>query len=190
MGEEMTKAYSVDENGAPDGFEIPNLFSPQVAPDGTTRILVSAARDMIEAAHKALVGVLDGPLGVRYVQLIDRRNEKDLRENPRGFVALDKTASDVEQAIEKSRKLLYDDARSQLWIKGLMGDQIVLDELGMLYAYPDDPSFRNALSSIGINEGAATTLADRDFVKVEFEAGCDQVEDDLILLLRMVEAPE
>jgi len=190
MGEKMTKAYSVDEKGIPDGFEIPNLFSPQVAPDGTTRLLVSASRETIEAAHKALIGVLDGPLGVRYVQLIDRPNDRDLRDSPRGFVALDKSVGDVEQAIEKSRLLLYDDARCQLWVKGLMGDQIVLDELGMLYAYPDDPSFRSALTSIGINEGTATTLADRDFVKVEFEATCDRVEEELIVLLQMVEAPE
>ena len=186
----MTKAYSVDENGAPDGFKVPNLFSPQVAPDGTTRLLISASRDNIEAAHKSLLGVLDGPLGVRYVQLIDRSNEIDRRENPRGFVALDKGVDEVKKAIEMSRKLLYDDARCQFWVKGLMGDQIILDEFGMLYAYPDDPSFRNALSSIGINEGAASTLADRDFVKVEFDAECDRVETQLISLLRMVETPE
>ena len=186
----MAKAYSVDENGVPDGFEAPNLYSPQVAPDGTTRLLISASRDKIEAAHKSLLGVLDGPLGVRYLQLIDRRNEIDRREKPRGFVALDKGKEEVRNAIEVCRRLLYDDARSQFWIKGLMGDQIVLDELGMLYAYPDDPSFRNALSSIGINEGAAATMADRDFVKVEFEADCDNEETQLISLLRMVETPE
>jgi hypothetical protein len=33
-------------------------------------------------------------------------------------------------------------------------------------------------------------MADRDFVKVEFEADCDNEETQLISLLRMVETPE
>jgi len=183
----MTKAYSVDESGVPDGFSIPNLYSPQVAPDGTTRLLVSASRDVIEDVHKALIGVLSAPLGVRYVQLIDRQNERDQREEPRGFVALNKSPDDVYSSLISARRLLYDDARCQLWVRGLLGDQIVLDELGMLYAYPDDPGFRKALSDIGINEGTAETLADRDFVKVEFESECDGDEAQLIVSLQMVE---
>ena len=170
---EMPKSISVDAQGNPDGFTPPALFSPQVAPDGTTRLLVSAPDELIAQAHSALISVLEGPLGVRYLQLIDRRNEKDQREKPRSWVALDVAEDRLVEQLGKSHELAYLDGRAQLWVRGRLGDQVILDELGMLYAYPDDPAFRRALEAIGVNEGTGHTLADRDYLKVEFLAAAD-----------------
>ena len=42
------------------------------------------------------------------------------------------------EALTHLQELIYHDGRHQIWILGLQGEQIILDELGMIYLYPDD----------------------------------------------------
>jgi hypothetical protein len=62
-----------------------------------------------------------------------------------------------------------------------------MEEIGMLYLYPDDPSFRDLLESHGISEGEGETMATRDYVKVNFLTECDVEEIGLWQSLSMVE---
>ena len=58
---------------------------------------------------------------------------------------------------------------------------LIVDELGMIYAYPDDPAFQDALTACGVHEGKRETLADRDYIKVFFQATADREEVELLL---------
>ena len=82
-------------------------------------------------------------------------------------------------ALERYRRLAYHDGRHQLWIRGAAGEQVVLEEVGVIYVYPDDPSFRAVLDAAGVPEGEGETLAERDFIKVTFDAACDAEEDQM-----------
>ena len=75
------------------------------------------------------------------------------------------------------RALIWHDGRHQLWARGRFSEQVVLDELGVLYCYPDDPSFRDALE--GIPQRKDLTLDTRDYVKVNFVAAADAEEQSL-----------
>jgi hypothetical protein len=67
-----------------------------------------------------------------------------------------------------------------------MGEQVVLEEIGVIYAYPDDPSFRDALEALGVPEGEGPTLAERDYIKVSFNAAYDAEEEGIIQDLNLV----
>ena len=179
------KATSVTEAGEPDGFAPPLLYSPQVGPDGTTRLVVSAPGSDLPRIHRILVESLKAPLGVLWVQLVDRASGQRQEDDPRRWLTLEQLTEAVLSAMDRSPHLLYGDARGQLWIRGAMGEQLVLDELGMVYLYPDDPAFRVALESAGVEQSSAPTMADRDYVRVEFDAAADAEEQALLQDLSM-----
>jgi len=65
-------------------------------------------------------------------------------------------------------------------VRGADGDQIVLEELGSLYAYPDDLGFRDALLAMGLLDVAHQSMDERDFVKVGFLSDADAEEKKLM----------
>lgn len=178
------KAISVTQAGEPDGWSPPRTWRAEVAPDGQTRLVVSVPLEDLAATHLRLVRALQGPLGVLYVRLTDRAGEGQLPK-PVRRVAMEIPAARVEAALAERAALVWHDARHQLWIKGRHGEQVVLDELGVLYAYPDDPSFRDALA--GIPESPTQTMDARDYVRVAFLAEADEMERSLWAELNMVE---
>jgi hypothetical protein len=174
------KASSVTAEGQPDGFAPPLLFRPEAAPDGTTRLKISAAPGALPGLHRALVEVMGDRLGVLYVQLTDRRAGRHLAEKPRRFIGMELAAPRVLQTLGRCGRLLYGDGRGQLWVRGALGEQLILDEMGLMYAYPDDPLFRDVLEAHGVPERAGQTLDERDYVRVEFQAAADFEEDRLL----------
>ncbi len=174
------KASSVTAEGSPDGFLPPLLFRPEIAPDGATRLKVSAGPGDLARVHRALAAAMGDRLGVLYVQLTDRRAGRHLGEKPRRFLAVELPAARVLAAIDAAAELLYRDGRAQLWLRGPLGEQLVLDELGMIYTYPDDPVFRDVLAELGVPEGEGQTMDERDYVRVRFSAAADALERDLI----------
>lgn len=171
------KAQSVTREGEPDGFEPPTFFQPEVLQGGFTRLMVSVPPEHLERVHRALVGALEPPLKVAYQQLTDRRAGVQL-PRPRSLVAVELPRDRVLSALDRYRRLAYHDGRHQLWIRGSAGEQVVLEEVGVVFVYPDDPSFRVLLQEQGVAEGGGETLASRDYIKVTFDAACD-VEEDL-----------
>ena len=179
------KARSVTRQGAPDGFVPPTFYAPEVLQGGHTRLTVSAPAARIRAAHRALVAALQPPLKLLYVQLTDR--QKGQLPKPVQKVAVELPRDRVLQALDDYRRLIYHDGRHQLWIRGNSGEQIVLEEIGMLYVYPDDFQFRDVLEAQGIAEGAGETLATRDYIRVEFLAEADAEEAALLADLNLIE---
>jgi hypothetical protein len=169
------KAESVDVGGEPDGFAPEACWATEVIPGGYTRIAVSVPSDRLEKTHRAIVGHLDAPLRVLYVQLTDRLAGKQL-DPPRRFVSLDVAPTVLDAALEEYRALVYHDGRHQLWIQGRGEDKVILEETGVMYVYPDDPLFRDVLEVQGITEKKAQTMADRDYVRVNFLAEADALE--------------
>ncbi len=89
--------------------------------------------------------------------------------------------------LEFYRKLVYYDGRHQFWIRDVNGAQLILEEIGILYLYPDDLLFRDVLEAEGVEEGDGETMATRDYVKVTFLSDCDAEESGLWQSLGMVE---
>jgi len=170
------KAQSVTREGEPDGFVPHSFHQPQVLQGGFTRLLVSVPQAHLETVHRALIAALEPPLKVAYQQLTDRRAGIQLPK-PRSLVAVELPRDRVLAALERYRRLVYHDGRHQLWIRGAAGEQVVLEEVGVIYVYPDDPSFRSVLVAAGVAEGEGETLAERDYIKVTFDAACDTEED-------------
>lgn len=183
------KAASVTKDGADDDFVLRPGWSSEVTPSGDTRIAVSVPTDDLLRVHAALLGALSPPLGVLYRQKVDRRTPRPQSAPARDFVALDIPLGRVCEALADAAPLVYGDARCEVWIRGGMGEQVVLDEDGLLYCYPDDPAFRDALASSGIPAEDVETIADRDYVKHWFHAEADPLEDQLLRALRLVEVP-
>jgi hypothetical protein len=179
------KAYSVTEDGEADGFVNPLLYAQEIGPDGTTRLLVSCGPERLEELHRALIGGLQGPLGVLYVQLVDRVSGLDQNADPKRWLSLEQPVERVLSALADARLLLYRDARAQVWIRGATGEQLVLDELGLIYVYPDDPSFHAILKDRQVPQLAAPTLADRDYVRAAFCAEADSEEQGLLQALNL-----
>lgn len=169
------KASSVTIEGQPDGWAPPRSFRAQVTPDGTTRLVVNVPSDELAATHLALLDVLGGPLSLRYLKLTDRKVGQ--LPKPETWVRMDVQPGAVRAALEARPSLVWHDGRHQLWMRGVYGDQVVLDELGVLYCYPDDPAFRAAL--VGIPEGKELGMDGRDYVRVSFLAEADAEEASL-----------
>ena len=180
----VPKAQSVTKQGAPDGYVSPMAFKGQVLEGGYTRLEISSPPGKISVVHKALARLLSSPLKMRYVRLTDR--QKGQLPKPENYVAVELPKERVEQALTMFEALLYQDGRNQLWLLGLDGEQLILDELGMIYVYPDDFSFREALQKLGWVEANHQTMADRDYVRVNFMAQADEQEQSLIQSLGMV----
>lgn len=183
------KALSVHPDGRPDGFVPPDVYAPQVLQGGYTRLRISCAPDRLATVHRAMVAMLRPPLKVLYVQLTDRSTGQ--LPKPRQHVAVDLGMDLVQQQLLELETLVYRDGRHQLWVKGSApGEQVVLEELGIVYAYPDDPALRERLRELGLAEdaaGAVPTMAERDYVMVGFSPGADPQEKRLIWSLGLRE---
>lgn len=183
------KASSVRMDGAPDGFEIPTAWRAERDPRGQTRLVASAPPDGLRRALPALIGALRPPLQVLYRQIVDRRDPKPQGGPSRDFVGLGLDAAEVLGAVAACDTLVYHDARGELWVRDADGAQVVLDCDGLLFTYPDDLGFRDALTAAGIAEAAAQTVAERDYVRHAFVAAADLDEDALIARLHLTEVP-
>jgi hypothetical protein len=172
------KALSVDAKGAPDGFQPPSAWYAEVLPGGYSRLVVSLPGERVEAVHRDLIAAMRGPLQVLYVQLTDRREGQ--LSTPRRLVGLEHPTEVVLAALAEVRALVYHDGRHQLWVRGSLREQVVLEEIGVLYCYPDDPSFRDVLEAHGLPERKVQTMAERDYVRVAFLAEADADEAGLV----------
>lgn len=175
------KAESVAVDGQPDGWFPPRAWRLQVAPDGGTRLVVSLPSHELGSMHLALLRGMEGPLGVRYLRLTDR--VKGQLPAPESYVRMDIDAGALIALIAARPALFCHDGRHQTWIRGKYGEQVVLDELGMLYCYPDDPSFRATLAAIP--EADAVGMDTRDYVKVNFAVEADEQERTFLAEARL-----
>lgn len=181
----LPKARSVTRQGAPDGFVPGTFYTPEVLQGGQTRLSVSMPPERMEVVHRKVVELLQPPLKLLYVQLTDRTQGQ--LPKPIQRVAVELPRDRVLEALSRYRRLLYSDGRHQLWIRGSLGEQVVLEEIGMLYIYPDDFAFRDVLEQHGVPEGQGETLASRDFIRVEFLADADAEEAGLLQDLNLIE---
>lgn len=184
------KAESVTAEGTADGFVIQPGWSSEATPAGETRIVVSAPTERVPRVHAALIAALRAPLSFLYRQEVDRCNPRPQGSPPKDFVALDLGHQRVIDALTEAAPLVYGDARCEIWIRGAMHEQLVLDHDGILYCYPDDPMFRDALASSEVPAVDVETLAERDYVKHWFRPEADALEKRLIEQLRLTEVAQ
>jgi len=181
-------ALSVTESGEPDGWRPQQAFRGEVGPDGTTRLCVSLPPGALPRIHRVLLDALEAPLGVLYVQRVDRAAGINHEEagGVKRYLALEIPAERVRGAFDRCQTLLFADGRHQTWVRGRMGERLILEYDGMMYVYPDDPSFRDALIAAGVPElPDAETIGDRDYVKVQFQARADAEERILMTELNL-----
>jgi len=177
----LAKASSVTTEGQPDGWAPPHQWFAQASPGGVTRLVVSTHADALGPVFAALVRALEPPLAVRYVQLTHRQSETQHEHTARpSWVAIELPPDRVLAAFAAAETLLYRDGRHQTWVRGALGDQLILDELGLIYVYPDDPALRDALTAADVPQGQAQTMLERDYVRVALHAGADEQETGLI----------
>lgn len=181
------KAVSVGKDGTPDGFEMTAGFITDVDPRGPTRLVIAVPPAYLERVHRDLVKALEPPLGVMYRQVVDRRNPQPQGATPRVYVSLEHRHDAVLAALAEGRDLVYHDARCEIRVRGDDGAQVVLDADGVLFAYPDDPTFRDVCKAWAIEERPIVTLHDRDYVKHWYHAENDALEDRFIERLGLVE---
>lgn len=177
------KASSVTEKGEPTSWKAPRAWRSQVAPDGTTRLVVSVPPEELPDTHLKLIRAMGGALSVAYMQLTDRKAKKT-HPVPVRYVGLELPAEKLVKVVTESGDLIWYDGRHQFWVRGSFGEQVVLDELGMLYCYPDDPAFRDAL--IDLPESPTLGMDGQDYVKVHFRADADAQETAMIEKLSLV----
>ena len=188
MAKMPPKAQSVTKEGEPDDFVPPAVFVPQVLEGGYTRLELSCDASEMPALHRDLVLALQPPLKVLYVQLTDRHRGQ--LPKPRQHVGIDLEPALVLGALDEAQQLVYFDGRHQLWIRGALGEQVVLEELGVIYVYPDDPSFRDICVRHSLREDPrAQTMASRDYVKVNFLSEADVQEERLVWKLGLQSWP-
>ena len=177
------KATSVTQEGADDGFVVSAGWTAEATPTGETRIVASVPIVDLPRVHASLVSALAPPLGFLYRQEVDRKAPRPQGAPPRDRVALELAPGRVLAALERCAPLVYCDARCEIWIRGRMGEQVVLDHDGMLFCYPDDPAFRSALELARVPAVDVETMHERDYVKHWFRAEADPLEDELARLL-------
>ena len=180
------KAQSVDKDGNEDGFIPPIAYQRQVLHGGYTRLEISAPPDKLQIVHRYLADRVSMPCKLRYVKMTDRETGQQLSK-PKSYVAVEVSKERLMQALDTFADLFYHDGRNQLWIRGLDEEQIVLDELGMIYTYPDDFLFREALAELGWLESSHQSMASRDYVRVNFLSSADAQEKALIQSLGMIQ---
>ncbi len=183
------RASSTDEKGLEDGFVADPSYSGEMDPRGGTRIVVSVPPDRLAAVHQRLLAVVRPPLGVLWRQVIDRRAPRPQGTPPRDHVALDVSFERLIATLRENEGVVYADARAELWVRGALGEQLILDQDGLIYAYPDDPSWRDALDGLGVPDKETPNLAGRDYVKHWFHAEHDVEEDQLIRSLALTVVP-
>ena len=191
MTERTPKAQSVTKEGESDGFEVPTCWYPERDSAGTTRLIISAPPDHLERAHRLLLSATTEPLQMLYRQVVDRRDPKPQGGPSRDFVGLGLSKKELLDAMASAGDLLYADARGEFWVRDAAGSQIVLDADGLLFAYPDDVAFRDALQQAEIELERKPTVAERDYVRHSFLSSADTQEDTLIQELHLSEvAPQ
>ena len=183
------KAQSVTVEGEPDGWTPEPAYHGELDPRGPTRLVASVPPSHLPEVHQALLRCLQPPLSVLYRQKVNRRDPKPNGAPPRDYVALQLSDEHVLKAVAEHAALVYEDARAELWVRDNLNAQVVLDTEGLLFAYPDDPSFRDALDNAGVPEAASQTLAERDYVKHWYHAEADVHEDGLMANLGLQEVP-
>ncbi|MCB9685159.1 MAG: hypothetical protein H6738_06945 [Alphaproteobacteria bacterium] len=183
------RASSVTQDGQDDGFVVGSGWSAEATPQGDTRIVASVPHDRLHDVLVTLIGALAPPLGVLYRRKVDRRTPGPENGPPTDFVGLDLAPERVIAALEQARVLVASDARAELWFRGRMQEQVVLDGDGLLFCYPDDPMFRDALARAGVPAEDVPTMSERDYVKHWFRMDADAEEDALIDALRLTRVP-
>ena len=169
------KAHSVNEDGTPDGYHPPSAYTDRILQGGMTRLEISSPPNKLFFVHKALVESIQYPCKVRYLRMTDRK--KGQLAKPESYVAVDVSKARILQALDEYHDLFYEDARHQLWILGAQNEQIVLDELGMIYVYPDVFLFREILAQLGWSTEKHEAMDTRDYVKVHFRSVADEQEE-------------
>ena len=144
-------------------------------PWGTGQVLEGGhtRRSLIKyngVAHRSLVESFTFPCKVG-MAITDRQEGQ--YQKPKSYVAVNVGREILLEALTHLQELIYHDGRHQIWILGLQGEQIILDELGMIYLYPDDFRFRDVLEENGIAEKPSSdtsyqTMSQRDYVMVNF----------------------
>lgn len=185
----LGKAASVTPKGEADGYSIPLAYHGEMTPKGDTRIVASAPAGDLHRVHGALVAALQPPLNFLYRQKVDRKDPKPQGSPPRDFVALDLPFDRVNAILDEASSLLYHDARCEIWVRGSLGEQVILDTDGMVFCYPDDLAFRDALATAEVPDQAFEGMDKRDYVKHWFHAENDDVEAALMAGLKLQEVP-
>ena len=183
------KAVSVTEESQPDGWTPTAGYTGELDPAGPTRLVISLPADQLQKVHTALVSVMAVPLGLLYRRMVNRKTPRPSHMPPEDFVSLELTKPQVLDTLQANAPLVYHDARAEYWIRGKMGEQVVMDCDGLLYCYPDDPLFRDVLDSMGIPDTAIQTMAERDYVKHWFHSEADDGETALMSALSLQQVP-
>lgn len=178
------KASSVTKDGEPDGYVPPMAYKLQVLDGGYTRLVVSTPPNRLRLIHRTLVLALQPPLKFLYIRLTDRIRGQ--LPKPEQYVAVELSQDRVLDALDKYAPLIYNDGRNQIWVRSALNEQIVLEEIGALFCYPDDPLFRDKIEQFGIVEARHESIDTRDYVKVNFLAEADAMEKDLMHELGLV----
>ena len=181
------KATAVTEKNEPTGFEAEPGFFEQLVPDGETRLVVSVPVALLPKVHRALVSVMSGPMGFLFRQQVDRQAPREEGAPPLDYVSLGQPKAAVMSALVRFDGLLYRDARGEFWVRGENGDSVILDTDGLVFCYPDDLAFRDALEAQGIPCKEVTTVRDQDYVKHWFHSKYDAEERGLINALGLAE---
>jgi len=174
------KAESVTEKGEGDGWQVPAAFFQQHDPSGPTRLVVSVPTAYLNQVFYSFVRALGSSVSVLYRQKVDRVKPRPQGAPPRDFLALEVEPEVAVAAFQECEDLLFHDARHELWLRGRRNEQLILDSDGLIYLYPDDPSFRDICRGFGLVEGRVPTIMDRDYVKQWYHAENDVQEQALI----------
>ena len=183
------RASSVTKEGEDDGFVPRPGWLSEATPSGETRLVVSVPHDRVADLLDRLLDVLSAPLGVLYRQKIDRRHPRPQGAPPEDWVGLELNRERVRQALRACPVLVAADARAEIWIRGARQEQVILDQDGLVYCYPDDPSFRDALAGLAVPGEDVDTMSDRDYVKHWFRGEADAEEDAFVATLRLTRVP-
>lgn len=184
------RAASVTVTGDDDGWSPVGGFRAELdTAHGMTRLVVSVPFARLPEVHAALLRSLKPPLGFLFRQFIDRHNPRPNGAPPVDRVALDVDTERLVAVLSDNAGVIYEDARAEVWVRGAMpSEQIVLDQDGVLYCYPDDPVFRDALEACGLPEDDdLETMLERDYVKHWYHPEHDAEEQALAESLRLVE---
>ena len=94
---------------------------------------------------------------------------------PRRFIALDVKRDQIDKALSRMRRSFTTTDGTSCGYRG-EGRTRSSSKRRACLSHPDDPSFRDVLADHSIPEGKAQTMADRDYVRVNFSAAGDAME--------------
>ena len=178
------KALSVTMEGEPNGFKPSATYRSQVLHGGLTRLEISSPGDKLHIIHQALVDVIEFPCKIRYLRMTDRNTGQ--LPKPISYAGVDISKERLFVALKDFHQLIYQDARHQFWILGANQEQIVMDELGMIYVYPDDFLFTDVLLKMGWTTLRHQAMSEEDYVQVYFTSAADKQEQALLENFRLI----